>query len=133
MILVVGVFATFGFIKDNPSLAGVTPDVQVQYVADPQRTVEVLNSIQLTDEQLKLLAPKDSSGNYIPVDKLLITDSPLEKYVADSILNGTPVVLGGTLNSWEIQTIVSDIAEKNGIINKDTVVNGNNLYEEIIK
>ena len=77
------------------------------------------------------MAPKDSNGNDIPVDKLLITDSPLEKYVADSILNGTPVVLGGTLNSWEIQTIISDIAEKNNIINNDTVLNGSNLYEEI--
>lgn len=107
---------------------------KIVYVPDPVRVVQVLNSIDLTDEMIAKLAPKDANGNDLPVDKILISNSPLEKYWTGAILEGKPPVLGGTLNSWEMQEIYKAVAEKNQVFTADKLKDGSlNLYDELRK
>lgn len=107
---------------------------KIIYVPDPVRVVQVLNSIDLTDEMIAKLAPKDANGNDLPVDKILISNSPLEKYWTKSILEGKPPVLGGTLNSWEMQEVYKAVAKKNNVFIPSNFTNGTfNLYDELRK
>ena len=109
-------------------------DVKIEYVDNPARVVEVLNSIDFNDEQMAKLAPKYADGTDIPKEKLLFTNSTIEAYFAEAILEGKPPVLGGTLNSWELQDYYRSIAEKNGVLTAEELLEGSvDIYKELRK
>jgi len=107
---------------------------KIVYAQDPARVVAVLNSIDLNDAQLAKLAPKYADGTDIPKEKLLFTNSTIEAYFAEAILEGKPPVLGGTLNSWELQDYYRSIAEKNGVLTAEELLEGSvDIYKELRK